>query len=199
MKTSFGLPQHVDDLLELESGGDVQRGFSVVILDVGFGVSLQQQRNQAMTFSLTDVMKSRVPLVVDSVDADVGAQHGLHHSQVLPLFLQHDEVSEQQDGHQDGDHQIIQQRERPLGGVVETRPLFLIGQLAVGLVVQQVSDHIQVTMAAGSDEGGVPGVHLLNIQVGGVISEEEVQLTDVALVRSLAGRLRKRRRRSYMS
>lgn len=86
-----------------------------VILDVGFGVSLQQQRNQAMTFSLTDVMKSRVPLlhtkhlftvrkwpeifklnrvkllfthVVDSVDADVSAQHGLHQSHVLPLFLQ---------------------------------------------------------------------------------------------------------------
>lgn len=53
-------------------------------------------------------------------------------------------------------------------------------------------------MAAGSNEGCVPGVHLLNIQVGGVFFQEEVQLMDVALVRRLAGRLR-RKRRSYMS
>lgn len=37
----------------------------------------------------------------------------------------HQEVAEQQDRHQDGDHQVVQQRERPPGHIVETSPLLL--------------------------------------------------------------------------
>lgn len=92
-------------------------------------------------------------------------------------WLYQEEVSEKQDGHQDSDHEIIQQGERPPGHIVETCPLFLmhtqtddpsvtditekhddiirgrhlISQLGIGLIVQQVFDHIQVTTAAGSN------------------------------------------------
>lgn len=34
-----------------------------IVVDVGVGVLLQQQKDQIVTFSLTDVMKSRVPLL----------------------------------------------------------------------------------------------------------------------------------------
>ncbi len=41
----------------------VMRFCTYVILDVSVGVSFQQQRNQAMTFPLTDVVKGCVPLL----------------------------------------------------------------------------------------------------------------------------------------
>ena len=47
---------------------------------------------------------------------------------VKRVLTDHEEVPKQQDGHQDGNHEVIEQRQRPLGHVVKTRPLFLITQ-----------------------------------------------------------------------
>lgn len=47
---------------------------------------------------------------------------------VKRVLTDHEEVPEQQDGHQDGDHEVIEQRQHPLGHVVKTSPLFLITQ-----------------------------------------------------------------------
>lgn len=55
-----------EDLLEAQGAlcPDVVMLFhTYVISDVGVGVSFQQQMNQMMTFPLTDVVKSRVPLL----------------------------------------------------------------------------------------------------------------------------------------
>lgn len=111
---SLVLPQQDDDLLELLPGGDVERRLSVLVSNPSFNVSFQQQRNQTMVLPLTDVVKSCVSSIVDCVDVHFTAQHCLHHSHVSSVFLQHEEVSEEQDGHQDGDHEIIQQREASL-------------------------------------------------------------------------------------
>lgn len=89
VSVSVRLLQHVDDLVELQSGGDIQWRLSIlqqkkrrrseagggsadavlmwfstyIVSNVGVAVSLQQQRYQTMTLPLTDIMKSCVALL----------------------------------------------------------------------------------------------------------------------------------------
>lgn len=66
---------------------------------------------------------------------------------------------------------------------MKTGPLFLVGQVHVGPVLQQVLDHPQVTTATGGDEGCVPVVFLLDVQQRRVLLQNAVQLMDVPIIR----------------
>lgn len=51
----------------------------------------------------------------------------LHRNSIVHAmcYCYHDEISQEKDGHEDDDHQVVQSRECPLGRVVKTCPLFL--------------------------------------------------------------------------
>lgn len=66
----------------------------------------------------------------------------------------------------------------------------------VSPVIKQVLHRLQVSMAAGCNEGRVPTVVVLNIQVGWIFFQEVIQLIDVAFVRYLTRWLRRKRRKT---
>lgn len=59
-------------------------------------------------------------------------------------------------------------------------------------IVQQVPDHPEVTTATGRDQGCVPVVPVLDIELVGIFSEEAIEVMDVSVIGRLTGRLRRR-------
>lgn len=103
---------------------------------------------------------------------------------------------------------MVKQRERPLGGVVETCPLLLVdrtifpchssftftgnmmtssanlvGHMDVGSVVKQVPNHSQVATATRCNEGRVPGAFFLHVEAVWVVVQDVKQPIDVSVVR----------------
>lgn len=120
----------------------------------------------------------------------------------------HDEVANQQDGHEDGHHQVVEQGEGSSGNVVESCPLLLqqgqsysrnrsrphtpaadhlVGQVDIGTVVKQVLHDSQVSTATRGNEGRVPTVAVLNVELSWIFRQDSEEPMDVSSIGRLAG------------
>lgn len=59
----------------------------------------------------------------------------------------------------------------------------LISQVDISIILQQVLDHPQISLATGSDEGCVSIVILLNVQLGWIFRQNGKELKNISIVR----------------